>query len=212
MNYTYFPSCNFTKASPQTALKTRNFFKDRMPVAGCCLYDKKVYSDEDIALILCQACRQQLETKIKTKTIWEYFDEDETFEFPNYHHTKMNLQDCFRDKDHPEVHQAVRNILKKMHIEVIEIEDNKEKSTFCGTLHFESKKQEIIELLKQYPNSKISQLPEDIQIKLMQEQVSKYNNDYYVICDCNRCLKGVTMGGAKGIHLLDLVMGVELQD
>lgn len=34
---------------------------------------------------------------------------------------KMYLQDCFRDRNHPEVHQAVRSLLKKMNIEVIEM-------------------------------------------------------------------------------------------
>ena len=40
---------------------------------------------------------------------------------------KMYLQDCWRDRNHPEIHQAVRSLLKKMNIEVLEIEKNKEK-------------------------------------------------------------------------------------
>ena len=65
----FFPSCNFTKASPQTAKNVRDYFKERMPVAGCCLYDKKEYTDQDVGLVLCQACRGQLESKIQIKTI-----------------------------------------------------------------------------------------------------------------------------------------------
>lgn len=203
----FFPSCNFTKASPQTAKNVRDYFKERTPVAGCCLYDKKEYTDQDVGLVLCQACRGQLESKIQIKTIWEYFDEDPNFVFPNYNHQKMNLQDCFRDKDHPEVHQAVRNILKKMNIDVIEIENNKENSTFCGTLHFHTNNPIILNLMEQYPDTKLSKMPEEIQAQIMQEYVKSYDLDYPVICDCNRCLKGVNMGGAKGIHLLDLIMG-----
>lgn len=37
----------------------------------------------------------------------------------------MYLQDCWRDRNHPEIHQAVRSLLK-MNIEVLEIEKNKE--------------------------------------------------------------------------------------
>ena len=40
----FFPSCNFTKASPKTAKMIRDYFKERMSVAGCCLYDKKEYT------------------------------------------------------------------------------------------------------------------------------------------------------------------------
>lgn len=205
----FFPSCNFTKASPKTAKIVRDYFKERMPVAGCCFYDKKEYTQEDVGLVLCQACRQQISSKIKTKTIWEYFDEDETFVFPNYNHQKMNLQDCFRDKDHPEVHKAVRSLLKKMNIDVIEIEDNKENSTFCGNLHFYPKDKKSLDLLNQFPDTKISKLPEEIQIQLMENYCQQFDLNYPVIVDCNRCLKGVTMGKAKGVHLLDLLMGKE---
>ena len=61
--------------------------------------------------------------------------------------------------------------------------------------------------MEQYPDTKLSKMPEEIQAQIMQEYVKSYDLDYPVICDCNRCLKGVNMGGAKGIHLLDLIMG-----
>lgn len=198
----FFPSCNFTKASPMTAKKTRDFFKERMSVAGCCLYDKKTYSDDDIGLILCQACRQQLTPKIHTKTIWEYFDEDESFIFPNYHHQKMYIQDCFRDKEHPEVHQAVRNLCNKMNIDIIEIKNNKEHSTFCGTLHFT----EAHPILESNKDTKLSKLPEELQIQVMTDYTKIFEGDYPIIVDCNRCLRGIKMGQKEGIHLLDLIM------
>ena len=69
----FFPSCNFTKASPKTAKMIRDYFKERMSVAGCCLYDKKEYTSNDTALVLCQACRGQLESKINTKIFQENY-------------------------------------------------------------------------------------------------------------------------------------------
>ena len=53
----YFPSCNFTKASPQAAKRLRDYMKERMPVAGCCRVDKTPYPGGDTALYFCQACR-----------------------------------------------------------------------------------------------------------------------------------------------------------
>lgn len=202
----YFPSCNFNIASPQTARKARAFLKERMAVAGCCRFDKKEYQEDDVGIIVCQACRETLQEKIKTITLWEYLDQDPSFVWPNYQEKSMGLQDCWRDRDHPEVHQAVRNILKKMNIHVVEIENNKEKSTFCGTLHFESHDEKNKQLLSSYPDTKISQLPEEVQKELMKEQVDQFDCEW-IICDCNRCLKGITLGGGKGVHLLDLIMG-----
>lgn len=198
----FFPSCNFTKSSPLTAKKIRNYFKERMQIAGCCLYDKNTYTNDDVGLILCQACRQQLAPKIKTKTIWEYFDEDLSFTFPNYNHQKMYLQDCFRDIDHPEVHQAIRNLCKKMNIEVIEIKNNKENSTFCGTLHFK----EHHPILEANKDTKLSKLPEELQIQVMKDYTQIFQEEYPIIVDCNRCFKGIKMGQKEVVHLLDLLM------
>ena len=59
----YFPSCNFTKASPRAAKRLREYMKERMPVAGCCRVDKTPYPAGDTALYFCQACRETLEAK-----------------------------------------------------------------------------------------------------------------------------------------------------
>lgn len=203
--YTYFPSCNFNKANPKTAKKLREYFKERMPIGICCQFDKSNFNQDDKALVICQACREVLEQKVTVESVWEYIDQDEDFIFLDYHGMKMAIQDCFRDRNQPNVHKAVRSILKKMNIEVIEIEENKENSKFCGTLHFESSNKK----LKDYPDIKISRLPEELQIELMQEQVSKFPKDCFIICDCNRCLKGINLGGGNGVHLMELVMGTK---
>ena len=37
--YIYYPSCNFSAASPATAKKVKAYFEKQMPVAGCCRVD-----------------------------------------------------------------------------------------------------------------------------------------------------------------------------
>lgn len=83
-----------------------------------------------------------------------------------------------------------------MNIEVLEIENNKENSIFCGTLHYENKDLE---------DNHLSHYSMDIQEKHMKDYVKQFH-DLPVICTCNRCLKGILMGEGKGIYLLDLVM------
>ena len=122
-------------------------------------------------------------------------DKLDNFDFPDYHGQKMYLQDCFRDRNHPEVHQAVRNLLKKMNIEVIETKNNKDNSIFCGTLHYES---------KELDDTHLSHYPKDVQEKYMQEYVQQFDNKK-IICVCNRCLKGILLGKGNGVHLLELL-------
>lgn len=110
---------------------------------------------------------------------------------------KCIFKDCYRDREHPEVHQAVRKLLKKMNIEVIEIEKNKENSIFCGTLHYE---------IKDLEDEHLSRYSKEIQEKYMKEYVQQFHNEQ-IICTCNRCLKGILMGEGKGVHLLRIING-----
>ena len=176
--YIYYPSCNFSIASPSTAKVVRNLLKEKMVVAGCCLRDQREIHEDDIGVYFCQHCRETIENKVKTMSLWEYIDSLEDFDFPDYNHEKMLLQDCYRDRNHPEVHQAVRSILQKMNVDVVEAKRNKENSVYCGTL----------------------------QKELMEDNFEGVDLDMQIIVDCNRCLKGVELAGRKGIHLLNLVM------
>ena len=110
--YIYYPSCNFSAASPATAKKVKAYFEKQMPVAGCCRVDKREISPADIALYICQACRETLEDKVKTQSMWEYLDALKDFNFPNLNGQKFYVQDCWRDSNHPEIHEAVRITVK----------------------------------------------------------------------------------------------------
>ena len=183
--YIYYPSCNFSAASPATAKKVKAYFEKQMPVAGCCRVDKREISPADITLYICQACRETLEDKVKTQSMWEYLDALKDFNFPNLNGQKFYVQDCWRDRNHPEIHEAVRSLLKKMHAEVIEIEHNREKSIFCGNLHYETDDPR----LKNYPNtplyrqlSQIGRSSLSFELPLSFEQAAAYRkaNGQYV--------------------------------
>ena len=183
--YIYYPSCNFSAASPATAKKVKAYFEKQMPVAGSCRVDKREISPADIALYICQACRETLEDKVKTQSMWEYLDALKDFNFPNLNGQKFYVQDCWRDRNHPEIHEAVRSLLKKMHAEVIEIEHNREKSIFCGNLHYETDDPR----LKNYPNtplyrqlSQIGRSSLSFELPLSFEQAAAYRkaNGQYV--------------------------------
>lgn len=204
--YIYYPSCNFSIASANTAKVVRNLLKETMPVAGCCKIDKREIQKDDIGVYICQNCRETIQDKVQTMSLWEYIDALDTFSYPNYHHEKMVLQDCWRDREHPEVHHAVRNLLEKMNIVLIEMKRNQDQSVYCGTLHYEPQSIELMQKVKAYSDMKISQLPMELQKELMNDNFRDVDLDLPIIVDCNRCLKGVELAERKGIHLLDLLM------
>ena len=206
----YFPSCNFTAASPAAAKKLRGYLSGKMPVAGCCRTDKRPLTQADTAIYFCQACRETLEARQENRpaveNLFVYMERQGDFPWPDYAGLTVHVQDCWRDRQHPEVFRAVRAALAKMHVQVVELAENRERSTFCGSLHFEPQKPENQALLAQYPGTPLYQLPQEAQAALMREQVEKYTCPLAVTY-CNRCTAGIAAGGGRAVHLVELMMG-----
>lgn len=210
MNEIYFPSCNFTKASPEAAKRIRAYLKERMPAAGCCRIDKLEYPQGSTALYFCQACRETLESRVPEKftlqNLFVYLVQDFAFPWPDYSGLTVTIQDCWRDRNHPEIFAAVRTALEKMHVSVTEMEENRDRSVYCGTLHFEPKDPKNIALLAEQEDKTISHMSPEAQVRLMREQVEKFPCDLAVTC-CNRCTAGIQMAGGSAVHLMELAAG-----
>ena len=202
----YFPSCVFSKASPEAAKKIRAYLEQSMPVAGCCRVDKTPRAPENTAVYSCQACREVVEDHMQTRSLWEYLDADSAFPFPDYSGLRVNLQDCWRDRDHPEIHAAVRSLLKKMHIEFTALSPSGADADFCGNLHAEPKDPAIVAQMEQYAGMPIYKMPAALEEAIMREQAAKCT-ERWVVAYCNRCKLGLTTGGASAVHLLELLMG-----
>lgn len=210
MSTIYFPSCNFTKASPEAAKRLRAYMQEKMPVAGCCRVDKTPYPAGDTALYFCQACRETLEAKENNQLLLEnlfvWLDKQADFPWPDYRGLTVNVQDCWRDRGHPEIFQAVRSCLGKLGVTVVEMEENRENSVFCGNLHFEPKKPENVALVASRPGVPLYEYTQEEQAQLFAEQVEKYTAPLTVTY-CNRCTAGLLLGGGKAVHLMELCMG-----
>lgn len=208
-NLIYFPSCNFTKASPEAAKKLRAYLAQSMPVAGCCRVDKSPVEGRT-AVYFCQACRETLESRPEnrpdTLNLFVYLDSLPDYPWPDYSGLTVNVQDCWRDREHPEVADAARSVLQKMGVKVVEMEENREKSVYCGNLHFEPRKPENQAILARRPDTPLWQFPEEEQAALMREQWEKYTCPL-VVTTCNRCTRGIEMAGGNAVHLVELVVG-----
>ncbi|MBQ1367861.1 MAG: hypothetical protein IIY45_07200 [Firmicutes bacterium] len=210
MSEIYFPSCNFTKMAPTAAKAIRSYLAEKMQVAGCCRVDKLAYEEGLTGLYFCQACRETLENRVpgkyQLKNLFEYLVDDKDFPWPDYSGLTATVQDCWRDRNHPEIHETVRTALAKMKVRVIEMEENREKAVYCGNIHFEPHKPENILLMEQYKDKPLVLAPEEVQKKLFEEQAEKYPCDN-VITYCNRCTLCIRTVGVNGIHLMELAMG-----
>lgn len=209
--YTYFPSCNFNAMCPGTGKKIEAYLAPHMPKTVCCRLDKNEYTPDDVGVYLCQACREVMEGKLHvgTLTLWEYIDADESFVFPDYSGLKVTIQDCWRDREHPEIHSVVRRLLGKMNIEFVEIDgEAREKSIFCGDLHYEPRRAENIATVEEYAakGEPLFKAPPEVMARLMSEQAEKIKTEWAVTY-CNRCTRTLKAGGAKAVHIAELLFG-----
>ncbi len=204
----YFPSCNFSKASPQAAKKLRALLREQMPAAGCCRTDKKEYPAGERALYLCQACREGLEERfpqLVPENLFVWLDREAGFVLPDYSGLAVSVQDCWRDREHPEIHRAVRSLLSKMGVAVREIAGNREQADYCGNLHFVPERPEAADLVNARPGVPLYQFPEEEQRVIFAEQLEKHGG-LPVLCYCNRCKLGIETAGGKAVHLMELLM------
>ncbi|WP_322172575.1 hypothetical protein [Acutalibacter caecimuris] len=205
----YFPSCNFTKASPQAAKKLRDWLKASMPVAGCCRTDAREYPAGGRALYLCQACRETIEErfpKLEPENLFAWLDREGGLALPDYSGLMVSIQDCWRDRAHPEIHRAVRSLLEKMGVAVREIGENRERADYCGNLHFTPRRPAALALVSARPDTPLWQFPEEEQRVVFAEQLEKHGG-LPVLCYCNRCQLGIKTAGGRAVHLMELVMG-----
>lgn len=180
-----------------------------MPVAGCCRTDAREYPQGSRALYFCQACREMLGERfprLKPENLFVWLDRESGFSFPDYSGLRVSVQDCWRDREHPEIHQAVRNLLGKMGVQFLEIPKNREKADYCGTLHYAPERPEAAALIESRPNTPLFQFPQEEQKVIFAGQLEKHGGRP-VLCCCNRCKAGIETAGGKAVHLMELVMG-----
>lgn len=202
--FVYYPSCTFKKTLPKTAEAVIDYLKNDMMIAGCCRAKNVELKGTDTAVVICGSCRSTLEKSANVISLWEYLLSKNDFVFPNYRGFRVNVQDCWRNREQPVIHKAVRAILDKMNICVVPVSESFDKADFCGTLHYDVKDKELKEKILTYGEKPLYELPTQLQAEAMRDRVKAYNCEC-VVCDCTTCLLGIQMGGGKGIHLLELV-------
>jgi len=155
----------------------------------CCHYDPKLEPDS-LVINVCAGCDRRfgsLYEGISTISIWEVIDElGDKFKYPDHSGLKLSVHDACPIRKKPQVHKAVRNLLKKMNIEVIETEFHGTNSICCGDDF--------------YPKLPI----EEVHRKMKERAESMPCKDVCVYCVS--CIKSMYIGGKTPRHLMDLLM------
>ncbi len=198
MHKVFAPGCALMMYKPQLAHRITDFLNDtgenRTGEAIsehliCCHHDPLLKSGTQV-INVCAGCDRRFRSLyegVSTVSLWEVLAKSDTFPFPDYHGQRMAVHDACPTRTELRVHEAVRMLLNRMNIEVVEPERTREKAVCCG-------------------DSFYGALPVDEVKDRMRRRAGEMPCDEVVVY-CVSCIKAMHIGGKRPRYLMDLLFG-----
>jgi Fe-S oxidoreductase len=195
MKTVFAPGCALYIYKPELAKKVLDFLKSDLGDIDehliCCRHEPGLEKGTKI-INVCAGCDRryrELYEGISTISLWEVLAKSETFPFPDYKGKEMAIHDACPTRDQEKVHNAVRTLLKKMNIKVLEPEKTRTKGTCCGDSFYGVL---TVEQVKEKMKARAEEMPAQD-----------------VVVYCVSCCKSMHIGGRTPRYLVDLLFGEE---
>lgn len=190
-NLVFAPGCALMLYNPELAEKIHQSLVDNFGememLTTCCKHDPLLPSGSKI-INVCPGCDKRFSNdymNISTISLWEILDQSSFFRFPDYRNKKMSINDACPTRNKSEVQNAIRSLLVKMNINLVEPKNSGPKGTCCGDGFY-------------------GELPDEQVLEIMKERASEMpEND--VVVYCVSCIKSIFKGGKKSRYLPDLL-------
>lgn len=213
MSKIFLPSCKVKANFKSSSEKLKEYLerKEQIRTLGCCKAFCGKIKKEDTVVVICNNCAAIMEESSLSNHIefvWEIIDQDEDFVFPDYHGERMAIQDCWRAYEKRNVQNAIRSLMKKMNIEIVELEENYENTKFCGADLLEP----CTDVEKTFAPQRYVVEGGEMYKPLSVEEQNLYLQEHCcgiqtekVVCYCMACLDGIKRGGKQAFHLIELL-------
>lgn len=193
MKRVYAPGCALMLYKGDLAIKVSEVLNDDFNDINehhiCCMHDHNLSKGTEI-INTCSGCDRrfrEMYEDILTISLWEVLNKFESFEFPDYGGIEMTIHDACPTRNRSAVHIAIRSLLTKMNIKIIEPINTREKSICCG-------------------DSFYGVLPVNEVKEMMQKRANEMPREE-VIVYCVSCIKAMHIGGKRPRYLVDLIFG-----
>ena len=189
----YFnPGCALSVYKPESETRVLEILQRHFgPVKMhniCCHHDPQLPSGSTI-INNCAGCDRRFRSLYKgvnTISVWEVLDSIAGLPLPDHTGLTLSVHDSCSYRPKPQVHEAVRSLLRKMNIEIKEAFYNGTKSICCGDNFYS-----LIPLEKvhAFQRMRARQMP--------CQDVAVY---------CVSCIKAMAIGGKTPRHMVDLLL------
>lgn len=197
MKQVYAPGCALLIYKPKLAEKVLEFLNQNLGDVPehliCCRHNPDLESGTRV-INTCAGCDRryrELYDGISTISLWEMLAESKTFSFPDYNGMEMSIHDACPTRTEERVHSAIRKLLGKMNIKVIEPKNTRNKAICCGDSFYDT-------------------LPVEHVKELMRKRSNEIPCDNVVVY-CVSCIKAMYIGGKNPRYILDLLFEEETE-
>ncbi|MBU5299245.1 (Fe-S)-binding protein [Clostridium sporogenes] len=194
MTKTYFnPGCALSIYKPEVEHKILKFLNENygeVTLHKICCHHNPQLETGSLIINVCAGCDRRFRSLyegISTISLWEVLDGLDAFQYPDYKGLKLSVHDACPVREKPQVHKAVRNLLKKMNIDVVETKFSGTNSICCGD-----------DFYPKLPIEKVRQKMKERANYMPCNEVCVY---------CVSCIKSMYIGGKTPRHLIDLLIG-----
>lgn len=189
---TYFnPGCALSIYKPNMEQRILQYLNENYGEVElhktCCRHYPNV-GKGSLIINVCAGCDKRfgnLYEGVGTISLWEVFDEMDACNYPDFLGAEMSVHDACPVRGRPQVHAAVRSLLRKMNIRIIESEHHGARSICCGDDFYPAL---ALEQVHNKMKGRADSMPCD-----------------NVVVYCVSCIKSMFIGGKKPRHMLDLL-------
>ena len=195
MTRAYAPGCALMLYRPDLAARVLEHLRadDGAVVEHltCCRHEPYL-EPGSVVVNTCAGCDRryrELYEGVSTVSLWELLADSDTFQFPDYGGAEMSVHDACPTRGESRVHDAVRRLLERMNITVVEARATRTGAVCCGDSFF-------------------GQLPDERVKELMRRRADSMPREDVVVY-CVSCVKAMHVGGKRPRYLVDLLFGEE---
>lgn len=195
MKNVFAPGCALLIYKPELAGKMKaqleKEFSGLEEHTTCCRHEPKLAAGTRI-INTCAGCDKryrELYEGLTTISFWELLAASESFPFPDYQQRQMTILDACPTRDQERVHRAIRTLLGKMNIDLVEPEKTGTRATCCGDSF--------------YGELPVAQVKQQMQKRAGEMPAAD------VVVYCVSCIKAMHIGGKQPRYLVDLLFGEE---
>jgi Fe-S oxidoreductase len=184
----YAPGCALMIYKPELAERIRQYLNSDLHLT-CCRHNPQLKAGTQV-INTCAGCDRryrELYEGISTISLWEVLADRADFPFPDYGGMEISIHDACPTRSEERVHTAIRRLLERMNLRVVEPRNTRTKAVCCGDSFFGVLPTEEV---KQQMRNRAGEMP--------CQDVAVY---------CVSCIKAMHIGGKRPRYIVDLLFG-----